>query len=697
MFFDTATTESLTPLMDMDCRARLVTAEDFVLPSREMDRFQNKKSWTEKGKALEWGKKTSTAILQEILSTMEAPLKEAEMAQRPVRRTKEGKCQWASSKVSAGNVSIEVTIVEWEGIVDAWVTLRLDPPMRWSQGYIGKNLERFKQFVSLFDDDMNRIHDRTKSKGEFVKLAQARWLEFEVRLGEKDDNGDRRVTAQSLHEWSRLFSPWVTGIMSDSLEMRRGRYYNLRKLIPIEEMADNTSVGGDDRILEQRKTVEALLAAINSRPLILLSGVSGSGKTQLARRIGRARAMGTLWVEDGEGSLVERQMQALQDDGIVILEKRDEDWVWVLMPSGVVSEDPDVDSGQESQEATDDQEEDELMAEEEPEEDSEEEAGDETDEDGDEDTDGAAEVTSGRFALVPVQSDWKEASSLWGWYHPLDGGSFYGTEALKVFLNAWEKVEDGHLAPHTLLLDEMNLSRIEHYGSDLLSAMEVPDKPVIQLHRRGGPVPLAGEVGTDVPSNIGWRKGLVVIGTVNVDETTFSFAPKVLDRAAVLEFLEVSLENYFLWTDQEKLWKSLGEWFNAVQEVTRPHVLHLGYRAAREIVACLKVHLGDDPESWTGQALAPLLDFQLRNKILARVRGSRGSVEPVLIGLLSLAVAGPDGWREKRQELQELSDQGWPPDLVKEKLGTTDSGSAAEKALQMLQRAVDVGFTGFFQ
>src|SRR5439155_177966 len=81
--------------------------------------------------------------------------------------------------------------------------------------------------------------------------------------------------------------------------------------------------------------------------------------------------------------------------------------------------------------------------------------------------------------------------------------------------------------PHILVLDEMNLSHVERYFADILSAMESGEE--ITLHSDG-------QARSPVPERVRWPKNVYVVGTVNVDETTYMFSPKVLDRANVVEF-----------------------------------------------------------------------------------------------------------------------------------------------------------------
>src|SRR5690606_39030535 len=82
-----------------------------------------------------------------------------------------------------------------------------------------------------------------------------------------------------------------------------------------------------------------------------------------------------------------------------------------------------------------------------------------------------------------------------------------------------------------LILDEMNLSHVERYFADFLSVMESDDK--INLYSGALRKDLNGN---EVPNEIFWSKNLFIIGTVNIDETTYMFSPKVLDRANTIEF-----------------------------------------------------------------------------------------------------------------------------------------------------------------
>jgi 5-methylcytosine-specific restriction endonuclease McrBC GTP-binding regulatory subunit McrB len=132
--------------------------------------------------------------------------------------------------------------------------------------------------------------------------------------------------------------------------------------------------------------------------------------------------------------------------------------------------------------------------------------------------------------VVAVGADWTDNRPLLGFRNLLaEGGKTYvAPPALRITLRALENPGK----PYFLVLDEMNLSHVERYFADFLSSMESME----QLKLHDSAENLKTEDGVSVPGKIAYPKNLFVIGTVNIDETTYMFSPKVLDRAHVIEF-----------------------------------------------------------------------------------------------------------------------------------------------------------------
>lgn len=316
---------------------------------------------------------------------------------------------------------------------------------------------------------------------------------------------------------------------------------------------------------------------------------------------------------------------------------------------------------------------------------------------------------SDRIAFMPVRPDWNEPRKLWGYYNPLTG-LFYPTDALRVLLNAWrELVKGGKDRKHFIILDEMNLARVEYYMSDLLSLMENMWKfdeegetqkgETAQIHpylnacilsnpEKGKKDEKTGayvceKVGTDdcrkcpyyllinpeasdwnldkdfkfsdgepIPPRIGYPQNLVIIGTVNVDETTFSFAPKVLDRAFVLEFNDVYVdkycEEYGIGNDEFK------NFVNTLNEILKPANLHFGYRVINEMWDYLSKK--KEQEKPSGDSF----DFLLKSKVLPKIHGTEEQVGRVLEGLLAYCVTGD----HTRAEELESAERWWDKTLI---------------------------------
>ena len=167
------------------------------------------------------------------------------------------------------------------------------------------------------------------------------------------------------------------------------------------------------------------------------------------------------------------------------------------------------------------------------------------------------------FQLVPIGPDWTSPKRLLGYRTPFgelrtreDGSqtndSYEITETLRLILRASHPDATG--VPYFLIFDEMNLSHVERYFAPFLSLMEAviildeeDDAPLVDTQGLGtiSEVLQHGDAGSAeaeaakllVENNrpLNFPSNLFFLGTVNVDETTYMFSPKVLDRAHVIE------------------------------------------------------------------------------------------------------------------------------------------------------------------
>lgn len=227
-----------------------------------------------------------------------------------------------------------------------------------------------------------------------------------------------------------------------------------------------------------------------------------------------------------------------------------------------------------------------------------------------------ARAVGARHLVVPVAPNWTTNEDLLGYVNPLDGQyhdtpfSRFLRAAAAEYLAASER--DRPSRPFHLVLDEMNLARVEYYFARFLSAME-------QRARDGtAAVELAPGDEVILPPN------LLFIGTVNVDETTHGFADKVYDRAQLVE-LEASREAMEAHLEAAAHGPALLEVWEAVRDVAP-----FAFRVADEVGRYLAA--GEA----AGAPRDELLDEQFLQKVLPKIRGTDPRVGAVLERLEAL-------------------------------------------------------------
>jgi len=137
-----------------------------------------------------------------------------------------------------------------------------------------------------------------------------------------------------------------------------------------------------------------------------------------------------------------------------------------------------------------------------------------------------AQAVGGEFQLVPVAPNWTTNEDLLGFHNPVTD-SYVDTDFTRFLRRAVEEQNRAEGAgtmprPFFVVLDEMNLARVEYYFAKFLSVMEARDQEDVVVE-------LSATERLPLPRN------LFAVGTVNVDETTHGFADKVYDRAQVIE------------------------------------------------------------------------------------------------------------------------------------------------------------------
>jgi energy-coupling factor transporter ATP-binding protein EcfA2 len=315
------------------------------------------------------------------------------------------------------------------------------------------------------------------------------------------------------------------------------------------------------------------------------------------------------------------------------------------------------------------------------------------------------------YRLIPVRPDWTDPRFILGFYNSLTG-KYERTPFLDILLKASEDQNNAYF----VCLDEMNLAHVEHYFATFLSAMESGEEINLHAGKKQSDVNDAyvhevdAQVNAEaassaedvvethdgfsdnidgVPKSIKCPPNLFFIGTVNIDETTHRFSPKVLDRANTIEvtidrehllkkhkeavlsdepksiekerFNDLFLKNI----DDESIKREFDEWDKAtgrsiveeyllpVFEILEPQRLHFGFRTRDEILRYL---------FWSRDILdeKTALDFQMLQKVLPKIKGGE-RIKSILEKLSKLMVGKGLTRSERRLKdmLEQLDEEGY--------------------------------------
>lgn len=315
-----------------------------------------------------------------------------------------------------------------------------------------------------------------------------------------------------------------------------------------------------------------------------------------------------------------------------------------------------------------------------------------------------------RFTLIPVKPDWSDATDLLG-YRNIESRFTPGI----ITSVAYEAMKHPD-KPYFICLDEMNLARVEYYFSDILSLMEsrklnddgeiITENLLKEVQFGKGDIEAIDKYGdVYIPEN------LYIVGTVNMDETTFPFSKKVLDRANTIEFnkvnlkynFDVALDNIYLkervysndflksnylkisqCKDNKDIAIKVIDELIKINDILEEYNQHFGFRVRDEIVFymiyAIKNSIFDFDKA---------MDYCITQKILPKVNGSNSDVLEILIKIFNIL-------NDSKFNAEDYLDENTLKDMTN-KGKESNYKLSSEKLLYMIRRFVRDGFTTFWQ
>lgn len=247
-----------------------------------------------------------------------------------------------------------------------------------------------------------------------------------------------------------------------------------------------------------------------------------------------------------------------------------------------------------------------------------------------------------------VRPEWTDPTGLTGYVDVLSN-HYVVPRFLESVLMATAQTD----SPVFVILDEMNLARVEYYLSDVLSCIET--QGYLKLHSEGGTY--VGSKGVTIPAEIKLPSNLFIIGTINVDETTNPVSDKVLDRASVIDMSTVDVPGFIAalkkrcpelkGTDKAAEAKLI-----EIHGLMQQYGLGFGYRLIEEF---LRYHAFDALK--LKNPCVDVTDHLLVQKVLVKLRGAER--QRTLLNVLEKACAGmPRAQEFLRKLLSDLDDFG---------------------------------------
>lgn len=339
------------------------------------------------------------------------------------------------------------------------------------------------------------------------------------------------------------------------------------------------------------------------------------------------------------------------------------------------------------------------------------------------------------FEMIQVKPNWHDSSELFGYVSRINGETFVVGPFLKFMVRALKEPD----VPYFLCLDEMNLAPVEQYFAEYLSVIEsrklkddgfIETDPIVDFESTDAYHSLITQLfpkedeeedrrlflSKEGGKRLSIPPNLIVVGTVNMDETTFPFSRKVLDRAMTIEMNEVDLwggltdryesierqsveilvgtavEGVDVYASHQAVCDTCLTYLQKVNEVLEETPFKVAYRTRNEVLLYVVNNLPYN-KSADGTALpqeyviARALDEITNMKILSRIEGDESKVRKDRLDRLVETI---------REGLESISGRQYGAESMERDDSQVEKSISIAKLKEMTKKLTDSGYTSYW-
>ena len=339
------------------------------------------------------------------------------------------------------------------------------------------------------------------------------------------------------------------------------------------------------------------------------------------------------------------------------------------------------------------------------------------------------------FEMIQVKPNWHDSSELFGYVSRINGETFIVGPFLKFMVRALKEPD----VPYFLCLDEMNLAPVEQYFAEYLSVIEsrkliddgtIETDPIVDFESTDAYHSLITQLfpkkneeedrrlflSKEGGKRLSIPPNLIIVGTVNMDETTFSFSRKVLDRAMTIEMNEVDLwgglTDRYESIEQQSVETLIGSAVEGVdvyashQEVCDTCLTYLqkvnreledtpfkvAYRTRNEVLLYVVNNLpynksADGTTLSQEYVIARALDEITNMKILSRIEGDESKVRKELLNRLEESI---------KEGLESISGRQYEAESVEQDDNLIEKSISIAKLKEMTKKLTNSGYTSYW-